>query len=155
MSDHPILIKSRYVLLKNNENPTGGQRQKPEETELSELNLKSVRALHIRENFQEIYKAPTDDEFEILLKKWYFRATHSRPDPIIKAAKTIRKHWDGVPEWKKSQISNGISEGLNSTAQAAKAKARGFKTFQNFGIAVFPVTGDPDFRALNPNVSIK
>ncbi len=155
VSDHPILNNSRYVLLKNNGNLTGSQKNKLEELELSKLNLKSIRALHIRENFQEIYKAQTDEEFEILLKKWYFWATHSRLDPIIKAAKTIKNHWDGVLEWKKSQINNGISEGLNSIVQAAKAKAMGFKTFQNFRIVVFLVTGDLDFRAFNPNVSIK
>ena len=155
VSDHPILNNSRYVLLKNNGNLTGSQKNKLEELELSKLNLKSIRALHIRENFQEIYKAQTDEEFETLLKKWYFWATHSRLDPIIKAAKTIKNHWDGVLEWKKSQINNGISEGLNSIVQAAKAKAMGFKTFQNFRIVVFLVTGDLDFRAFNPNVSIK
>jgi transposase len=154
-SIQPILINARYVLLKNEQNLTKNQRTKLEELKLSKLNLKSIRALHIRENFQEIYKAPTEKEFEILLKKWYFWATHSRLDPMIKAAKTIKSHWDGVLEWKKSQISNGLLEGLNSIVQAAKAKARGFKTFRNFRIVVFLLTGDLNFKALNPNVAIK
>jgi transposase len=89
------------------------------------------------------------------LKKWYFWSTHSRLAPIIKAAKTIKKHWDGVLAWKKSQINNGILEGLNSIIQAAKAKARGFKTFRNFRIVVFLLTGDLNFKVLNPNVAIK
>jgi transposase len=74
---------------------------------------------------------------------------------MIKAAKTIKNHWGGVLEWKKSQISNGILEGLNSIVQAAKAKARGFKTFRNFRIVVFLLTGDLDFKPLNPYVAIK
>ncbi len=151
----PILINSRYTLLKNENNLTEKQRQKLAELQLSKLNLKSIRALHMRENFQEIYKASTEDEFEILLKKWYFWATHSRLAPMIKAAKTIKKHWDGILEWKKSQINNGLLEGLNSIVQAAKAKARGFKTFRNFRIVVFLLTGDLDFKVLNPNVEIK
>ncbi|MCP4913504.1 MAG: transposase, partial [Oligoflexia bacterium] len=48
---------------------------------------------------------------EVLLKKWCFWATHSRLEPIIKAAKTIKSHWDGVLEWKRSKINNGILEG--------------------------------------------
>lgn len=155
VSIQPILANARYVLLKNEKNLTITQREKLEELRLSNLNLKSIRALHIRENFQEIYKAVTEEEFEILLKKWYFWATHSRLDPIIKAAKTIKKHWDGVLEWKKSQINNGLLEGLNSIVQAAKAKARGFKTFRNFRIVVFLLTGNLDFKVLNPNVAIK
>lgn len=151
----PILTNARYVLLKNEQNLTKNQRQKLEELQLSKLNLKSIRALHIRENFQEIYKASTDEDFETLLKKWYFWATHSRLDPVIKAAKTIKKHWDGVVAWKKSQISNGILEGLNSIVQAAKAKARGFRTFRYFRVVVFLVTGDLNFKVVNPNVAIK
>jgi len=151
----PILTNARYVLLKNEQNLTKNQRQKLEELQLSKLNLKSIRALHIRENFQEIYKASTDEDFEIMLKKWYFWATHSRLDQVIKAAKTIKRHWDGVLAWKKSQISNGILEGLNSIVQAAKAKARGFRTFRYFRVVVFLVTGDLNFKVVNPNVAIK
>jgi transposase len=155
ISIQPILTNARYVLLKNEKNLTENQRKKLNELKLPKLNLKSIRALHIRENFQEIYKAATEDEFETLLKKWYFWATHSRLDPIIKAAKTIKNHWDGVLEWKKSQINNGILEGLNSIIQAAKAKARGFKTFRNFRIVVFLLTGDLNFNELNSHVAIK
>lgn len=154
-SIQPILKDARYVLLKNEENLTKKQKDKLEELKLSKLNLKSIRALHIRENFQEIYKAVTVEDFETLLKKWYFWATHSRLEPIIKAAKTIKAHWDGVLEWKNSQLNNGILEGLNSIVQAAKAKARGFKTFRNFRIVVFLLTGDLDFKELNPYLLIK
>jgi len=155
IASQPILTKARYVLLKNENNLTNSQRKKLEELRLSKLNLKSIRALHIRENFQEIYKAPTEEEFETLLKQWYFWATHSRLAPMIKSAKTIKNHWDGVLEWKKSQINNGILEGLNSIVQAAKAKARGFRTFRNFRIVVFLLTGNLNFKALNSNVAIK
>jgi len=40
--------------------------------------LKTVKAYHIRENFQEIYQEKTQKGFERSLKKWYFWATHSR-----------------------------------------------------------------------------
>lgn len=155
ISIQPILTNARYALLKNEKNLTKNQKNKIEELKLSKLNLKSIRALHIRENFQEIYHAVTVGDFETLLKKWYFWATHSRLEPIIKAAKTIKVHWDGVLEWKTSQLNNGILEGLNSIVQAAKAKARGFKTFRNFRIVVFLLTGDLDFKKLNPHLSIK
>jgi len=154
VSTRPILVNSRYALLKNEENLTAKQREKLDELKMPKWNLKSIRALHIRENFQAIYDAKTEDEFEILLKKWYFWATHSRLQPIIDVAKTIKNHWEGVLEWKKSQINNGILEGLNSIVQAAKAKARGFKTFKNFKIIIFLLTGKLDFGNMNPNLGI-
>ncbi len=148
----PILINARYALLKNRSNLTKKQSLMIEDLKLSKLNLKSLRARHIRENFQEIYKAETEEEFENLLKKWYFWATHSRLKPIIKAAKTIKSHWDGILSWKRSKINNGVLEGFNSVIQAAKAKARGYSTFRNFRIIVFLLTGKLDFTELNPYV---
>jgi len=44
------------------------------------------------------------------------------------AAYTIKRHWDGVLNWFKSGINNGILEGFNSLIQAAKARARGYRT---------------------------
>lgn len=52
--------------------------------------------MQIRETFQQLYTATSKEDFEAKLKKWYFWATHSRLKPIIKAAKTIKRHWDGV-----------------------------------------------------------
>jgi hypothetical protein len=66
------------------------------------------------------------------LKKWYLWATHSRLQPMIDAACTIKRHWQGVLHWFTSQINNGILEGINSLVQAAKARARGYRSDCNF-----------------------
>lgn len=118
-----VLKDTRYVFLKNEKNLTEKQRQKRQELSMSHLNLKSMKALHIRENFQEIYNAPIPELFESRLNDWYYWATHSRIKPIIEAAHTIKEHWDGVLNWNKTKINNGLLEGLNSLIQAAKAKA--------------------------------
>lgn len=151
--DQDILKGHRYIFLKNEKNLTQKQAQTRKELSISRLNLKSIRALHIRENFQEIYKASTEDEFEDLLNKWYFWATHSRLEPIKEAAYTIKNHWDGVLQWKKSRINNGLLEGLNSLIQAAKAKARGFRNIRYFKIVAFLVTGKLDFNKFNIHYS--
>jgi len=39
---------------------------------MPKLNLKSSRAMHIRENFQVIYLAKNIDEFKQLLQKWFY-----------------------------------------------------------------------------------
>ena len=104
--------------------------------------------MHIRENYQEIYKSDTITQFTQNLQKWYFWATHSKLKPIIKAAKTIKKHWDGILRWKTSQINNGILEGLNSILQAAKRKARGYK-FKHFRTMAYLLTAKLNFSAVN------
>ena len=105
--------------------------------------------MQIRETFQQLYTAVSREDFESRLKKWYFWATHSRLEPMIKAAKTIKRHWDGVVQWKDSQINNGLLEGLNSVIQAAKRKARGYKK-PHFKIMAYLLTGKLDFSKVNP-----
>jgi transposase len=147
-----ILKGYRFLFLKNYSNLTPKQKAELAQLQLSNYKLKSIRALHIRENFQQIYRAETVEAFEHLLQKWYFWATHSRLNPIIDAAHTIKKHWDGVVNWKKSQINNGILEGLNSLIQAVKSRARGFRTVKYFIIMAYLVTADLDFSCVNKYV---
>jgi transposase len=146
IKEQDILRGTRYVWLKNRQNLTEAQKKMLHRIEsIPHQNMKTVRALHIRENFQLIYKEPTQESFERMLKKWYFWATHSRIPPIIEAARTIRSHWSGVVSWYKNRIDNGILEGLNSLIQAAKAKARGYRTFENFKTIIYLITGKLDF----------
>ncbi|MFH1249495.1 MAG: ISL3 family transposase [bacterium] len=147
---HSILIGKRYIFLKNNDNLTKNQKEQLSDIKLSRLNLKTVRALHIREAFQSIYQSGTVVEFEILLKKWFWWATHSRIKPMRAVAHTIKRHWQGVINWKMSQITNGLLEGLNSLIQAAKSKARGYSSSKNFKIIAYLVTGKLDFGKINP-----
>ena len=146
--NNPLLTGTRYIFLKNKENLTKKERNKKAELQLSKLNNKALKALALRETFQQIYTAPTNVSFERLLKKWYYWATHCRLEPIKRVAKTIKKHWDGILQWKKSQINNGILEGLNSVVQAAKRKARGYK-FKHFKTIVYLITGGLDFSKVN------
>lgn len=148
VKENPLLKGTRYIFLKNDTSLTQTQRDKKAALQLSTLNIKLFRALRLRETFQQIYAAQTEDDFEMLLKKWYFWATHSRLEPMKKAAKTIKNHWDGILQWKKSQINNGILEGLNSVVQAAKKKARGYK-FKHFRTIVYLITGGLDFSKVN------
>ncbi len=141
-----MLRGTKYLWLKNRGNLTVNQKALLARVEsLPRSNIRTVRAFHIRENFQLIYKEPTRQGFETLLKKWYFWATHSRIPPIIEAAKTIKRHWAGIIRWYTSKIDNGILEGLNSLIQAAKAKARGYRTFENFRAVIYLITGKLDF----------
>jgi transposase len=146
--DKPLLKGTRYIFLKNDNNLSQVQRDTKAALQLSKLNERLFRALSLREAFQQLYAAQTENDFETLLKRWYFWATHSRLAPMKKAAKTIKNHWDGILQWKKSKINNGILEGLNSIVQAAKRKARGYK-FKHFKTIVYLITGGLDFRKVN------
>jgi transposase len=132
------LKKTRYLWLKNFANLS--EKQQADLENLSSLNLKTARAYRIRLTFQELYNQPSKTA-EAFLKKWYFWATHSRLAPMLKAAKTIKRHWNGILRWFHSRIANGVMEGINSLVQAAKAKARGYRSARNLIAITYLIAG--------------
>ncbi|OEU76232.1 MAG: hypothetical protein BA869_10790 [Desulfuromonadales bacterium C00003107] len=83
---------------------------------------------------------------EQYLKRWYFWATHSRLQPMIDAAKTIKRHWNGILNYFDSGITNGILEGINSVVQLLKRSARGYRNIQNFMTMIYLRLGHLDFQ---------
>ncbi len=142
--DRPELFRTRYIWLKNFNNLNPSQTETLDELTVKKLNLKTSRAYHIKLNFQELFKQPVEYA-ETYLKKWYFWATHSRLEPIKEAAYTIKRHWDGVLQWFDSGVNNGILEGINSVIQAAKARARGYRTTRNIVTIIYLIAGKLNF----------
>lgn len=136
---NPVLKKTRYVWLKNQANLTAAQQDAL--AGLSGLHLKTARAYQIRLAFQDLYAQPTREAAEAFFKKWYFWATHSRLQPVIDAAKTMKRHKDGILRWFDTRIANGILEGINSLVQAAKAKARGYRSSRNLKAMIYLIAG--------------
>jgi len=136
-----VLRGTRYIWLRNPDNLSERQRSTLEA--LPTHHLKTARAYQIRLAFQDLYEQPSD-EAAGYLKKWYFWATHSRLEPIIDAAHTVKRHWDGILRWFDSKIANGLIEGINSLVQAAKA--RGYRSIRNLKAMIYLVAGKLDLR---------
>jgi transposase len=113
--------------------------------DLSTHHLKTAKAYQIRLTFQEFFTQPDRQSGETFLQRWYTWATHSQLEPIIKAAETIKKHWEGIINWLDSHISTGILEGFNSLIQAAKARARGYRTNRNLITMAYLIAGNLDY----------
>jgi transposase len=51
---------------------------------------------------------------------------------MIQVAKSIKKHQEGILRWFQTRMTNGLLAGINSLVQAAKRKARGYRTMKTF-----------------------
>jgi len=95
---------TRYLWLANVENVPEWRRA--EFQTIRGMNLKTGRAWAIKESLREfwtyVYAKPAGRYF----RKWYFWATHSRLAPIIKAAKTLKRHLPNILTYFKHYISN-------------------------------------------------
>lgn len=150
--DNPILKKSRMALLKNEVNLSTKQRIKLAEIKMKDEELETARAWRMKNRFQEIYLAENPEDFEKKLNEWIKWIMHSNIVPMKHVAKTIRNHWDGVFNWINYRVSNGILEGLNSVFQAAKAKARGYKSLETIKTVIYILTGKFDFSKITASV---
>ena len=85
------------------------------------------RAYSLREAFRAIFAGDlsTDDVAE-LIDRWISKASRSRLAPFVKAAKTIRKHRDGILAAIRLGINNGLDEALNNVVRLIIRRAYGF-----------------------------
>ena len=142
--DRPELKRSRYLWLRNE--PSLSAESRTTLQALTRLHLKTARAYQIRLAFQEIYAQPTYEWGAMFLERWYGWAIRSRLEPMKEAARSVMRHRDGILAWFDSHIANGLIEGINSLVQAAKAKARGYRSTRTLKNITYLIAGKFDLR---------
>jgi transposase len=99
---------------------------------LKKRDLNTSKAWTIKENFRWFWEYSFAFDAEEFFEQWHSWAIRSRLKPIIKVAKMINNHIENILTYFEHQITNAVSEGLNSRVQTIKAGARGFASFANF-----------------------
>ena len=99
--------------------------------------LKTSRAWAIKENLRYFWDYKSRAWAEKHWKSWYFWATHSRLDAVIKVARTFKAHLPGLLSYFDHRITSAGAEGLNSRIQAIRVSARGYRNRQHFKTAIF------------------
>ena len=140
----PELKKTRYSWLKNPGNLSAEQARTLDS--LTQTNLKTARAYRLRLAFQEMYAEPARWWAEHVFDRWCAWARRSRLEPMTKVALTMQRHRDGILRWFNSRVANGLIEGINSLVQAAKAKARGYRSLRNLKAVTYLIAGKLDLK---------
>lgn len=138
---------SRYAMLKNPENLTAKQKKSLED--IQKRNAKLAEAYRLKETFRDFYKQTDKEAAEGFLKGWIISAEKSGIAAMKKVAKTIRRKWQGIVRWHLTHITNSVMEALNGLVQAAKRKARGYRTFANLRLIAFLIAGNLDLKPTN------
>jgi transposase len=143
---HPELKGQRYALLRNPQTMTEAQLEFGAKF-LAKSTLKTARAYHLRIALQDIYlTARSIGEARDELLRWCGWAQRSRIPEMIRVGRTIRHHLEGVLRWFTSRFTNGFLEAINSLVQAAKSRARGYRTTANLATVIYLIAGKLDFR---------
>jgi transposase len=148
-SRFPELLKgTRYLWLKNRENLT--PEQQDQRHELCRGKLQTAKAHCHLAAFQDLLKATSVDDAVGGLKWWYNWVCHSRIKEMIKVAKSIKTHWEGIVAYLETRLTNAAAEALNGIIQTAKRKSRGFRNFEYFRAVIYLVGSKLNFDLPSP-----
>jgi len=135
------LVNGRWLLLKKAENLTAKQTGRLKD--LLKLNLHSIKAYLMREDFQRFWMYKSAAWADKFLEDWATRTLQSNVASMKKVAKMLRSHKALILNWfrAKGELSSGPVEGLNNKAKLAIRKAYGFKTLDCLKIALYHQLG--------------
>jgi len=144
----PVLKKTRWCFLKRKFNLNRSQKGKLKE--LVDMNLNTVKAYILKEQFHQFweYKSPTwAGKF---LDNWCALANESKLEPMIKVANMLQKHRDLILNYfiAKKEFNSGIVEGMNRKVNLTVRKAYGFRSFDVMQTALYHQLGnlpEPNF----------
>ena len=137
----PELKRSRYAWLKNDASLSVAQREQRAWLTRPSMQLKTARAARWRDDFNGFYDQSTPADAEAYLRRWCYGAKRSRLGPIKAFVATVEAHWDGIVAWQQSRLSNGLLEATNSLIQAAKRRARGYRSKTKMITIIYLIAG--------------
>lgn len=128
------LTGSRYLWLKGFENLSEEERARFQQLRCS--SLKVAKAWSLKELFRYFWTLFYRESAAKFSTRWYQEVFKSRLKPMQKGARTLKEHLNDILTYFNSYITNATSEGFNSKIQLIRAKARGFRSFENYRIAI-------------------
>jgi transposase len=137
----PVLKKSRWLLLKRNENL--GDEQHFRLRDILRYNLKTVRAYLLKETFQQLWDYNSPAWAGKFLDEWCRQTMRSRIEPMKKIARSVREHRELILNYFRAGklISSGVVEGLNNKAKVTMRKSYGFRTYRVLELALYHSLG--------------
>jgi transposase len=153
VASRPELKHTRWLWLKNWANLSTTQRRELQLLLRPSAKLATARAMRWREDFQAFYDQDPSHAPEYL-RSWCNGAKRSRLQPVKDFVALVERHWDGILTWHQSHVTNGLLEGTNSLIQAAKARARGYRSKQKMITIAYLIAGKLTLPTVtNPNPS--
>jgi transposase len=129
----------RYIFLKNVENLT--LEEKEALARLEAQNLDTTQAMQIRMNLQQLFTMGAKSARRFL-DRWNAWVQISDLAPMKRLSKTIMGKAEGILRSIDFGLSNGVLEAINGNVQAAKRKAKGYRTKRNLKTIVYLIAGD-------------
>ena len=118
------LFRSRFALLKNPWNLTRRETEKLRDVQRTNASL--YRAYLLKETLAQALDYKQTWRAKRALREWLAWASRSKLPPFVKAARTIRNHFDRILAYVRERLTNGIVEGFNNKLRMIARRAYGY-----------------------------
>lgn len=142
------LTKTRYLWLTHPDRLEGEARVRIDA--LRTGSLRTARAFRYKEHASRLWGYVRRGMAERLWRQWLHGAFRCAMEPIRFVARMIKKHWTGVINAATSDITNAMSESVNSHIQRIKKSACGFRSRRRFREAILFHLGRLDLYPMLP-----
>lgn len=138
----PGLKNSRYTWLKKPSKLTTGQKQ--DLVYLRDRYRQTGRAYELKLKFDDMWSLNSEIAPGYLVA-WCSEVQRSGLEPLKAFADTIDNHRYDVLRWFRTHISIGVLEAINGLVQAAKRRARGYRTDRHYIAMIYMTAGKLNF----------
>lgn len=118
------LFHSRFALLKNPWNLSAIESGRL--STVQRANAPLYRAYLLKETLAKSLDYRQPARAERALTQWLAWAARSRLEPFVRAARTVRKHFDGILAYVRERLTNAFLEGMNNRIRMIAHRAYGF-----------------------------
>jgi len=130
---------TRYALLKRDWKLTTRDLEKL--SDIQRTNLRLYRAYLLKEALTDALDQRQPFRLRAKLLAWLSWASRSKLKPMVKAARTIRTHFEGVVAYARERLTNGVVEGMNTRMRMVARRAYGFHSAQSLIAMMFLCLG--------------
>jgi transposase len=139
----PGLKNSRYTWLKKPSKLSTGQKQ--DLLYLRDRYRQTGRAYELKLKFDDMWSLNSEMAPGYLVA-WCSEVRRSGLEPLKAFADSIDKHRYDVLRWFRTHISIGVLEAINGLIQAAKRRARGYRTDRHYIAMIYMTAGKLNFE---------
>lgn len=125
----------RFLLLKNFEKL--GTNEKSSLEALLEVNKPLAIAHTMKEQLRLFWIKPNSQEGARSLGWWIIEAMESRIRELVKMARTLLGHFEGLLTYFKHRLTNAKTEGINNKIKTLKRQAYGYRDMEYFKLRLY------------------
>ena len=127
-----VLKGTRWLLVKRSEDLDPRRDERRRLKEALKLNESLATAYYLKEDLQQIWQQPGKTTARIILDLWIADAEASGIRQLMKFARTLQTHREGILNWYDHPISTGPLEGTNNKIKLLQRQAYGSRDLDFF-----------------------